>query len=80
MNDVEKTNIERTNSGKRLRRRKRMMSVYIFVVLLLVLTVGLTMCFTFLFNIDKIVVSGESEEYTSLQIVEASEINSGLIL
>ncbi len=77
MNDVEKTNIERTNSGKRLRRRKRMMSVYIFVVLLLVLTVGLTMCFTFLFNIDKIVVSGESEEYTSLQIVEASEINAG---
>lgn len=77
MNDVEKTNIERTNSGKRLRRRKRMMSVYIFVVLLLVVTVGLTMCFTFLFNIDKIVVSGESEEYTSLQIVEASEINAG---
>lgn len=77
MNDVEKTNIERTNSGKRLRRRKRMMGVYVFVVMLLVLTIGITICFTFLFNIDKIVVSGESEEYTSLQIVEASEINAG---
>ncbi len=77
MNDVEKTNIERTNSGKRLRRRKRMMGVYVFVVMLLVLTVGITVCLTFLFNIDKIVVSGESEEYTSLQIVEASEINAG---
>lgn len=77
MNDVEKTNIERTNSGKRLRRRKRMMGVYVFVVMILVLTIGITVCLTFLFNIDKIVVSGESEEYTSLQIVEASEINAG---
>lgn len=77
MNDVEKTNIERTNSGKRLRRRKRMMGVYVFVVILLVFTIGITICFTFLFNIDKIVVSGESEEYTSLQIVEASEVNAG---
>lgn len=77
MNDVEKTSIERTNSGKRLRRRKRMMGVYVFVVIILVVTIFTTMCFTFLFNIDKIVVSGESEEYTSLQIVEASEINAG---
>ncbi len=77
MNDVEKTNIERTNSGKRLRRRKRMMGVYVFVVMILVLTIGITICLTFLFNIDKIIVSGESEEYTSLQIVEASEINAG---
>ncbi len=77
MNDVEKTSIERTNSGKRLRRRKRMMGVYVFVVIVLVVTIFTTMCFTFLFNIDRIVVSGESEEYTSLQIVEASEINAG---
>ena len=66
MNDVEKTNIERKNSGKRMRRRRRMMSVYTVVVILLVLTVGVTMCFTFLFNIDEIVISGESETYTSV--------------
>lgn len=77
MNDVEKTNIERQNSGKRMRRRKRMMSVYVFVVMLLVLTVGVTACFTFLFNIDRIVVSGESENYTCMEIVEASGINAG---
>lgn len=77
MNDVEKTKIERTNSGKRMRRRKRMLTVYAFTVIIIVLTIGITMCFTFLFNIDKIVVSGESEDYTSLQIVEASEINAG---
>lgn len=77
MNDVEKTNIERTNSGKRMRRRKRMMSVYTFIVMVIVVTIGVTMCFTFLFNVDRIVVSGESEDYTSLQIVEASEVNAG---
>lgn len=77
MNDVEKTLIERQNSGKRIRRRKRMMNVYAFTVIVIVLTIGITMCFTFLFNVDKIVVSGESEDYTSLQIVEASEINAG---
>lgn len=77
MNDVEKTNIERKNSGKRMRRRRRMMSVYTVVVILLVLTVGVTMCFTFLFNIDRIVVSGESVTYTSLEIVEASGIHAG---
>lgn len=77
MNDVEKTQIERINSGKRIRRRKRMMNVYVFTVIVIVLTIGITMCFTFLFNVDKIIVSGESEDYTSLQIVEASEINAG---
>ncbi|MBO7395301.1 MAG: FtsQ-type POTRA domain-containing protein [Ruminococcus sp.] len=77
MNDVEKTNIERKNSGKRMRRRRRMMSVYTVVVILLVLTVGVTMCFTFLFNIDEIVISGESETYTYMEIVEASGIHAG---
>ena len=77
MNDVEKTNIESQNSGKRMRRRKRMMSVYTVVVVLLVITVGITMCFTFLFNIDEIVISGESETYTYMEIVEASGIHAG---
>ena len=77
MNDVEKTKIERKNSGKRMRRRKRMMSIYAVIVLLLVLTVGITMCFTFLFNADEIVISGESETYTYMEIVEASGVHAG---
>lgn len=77
MNDVEKTNIERQNSGKRMRRRKRMMSVYIITIVLLVLTIGITMCFTFLFNVDKIVVSGESQTYDYMKIVEVSGIRAG---
>lgn len=60
-----------------MRRRKRMMSLYVFLVMLLVLTVGVTACFTFLFNVDEIVVSGESDSYTYMQIVEASGISAG---
>lgn len=77
MNDVEKTNIERKNSGKRMRRRRRMMSVYAFIVIVLVLTAGVTMCLTFLFNIDEIIVSGESNNYTVVQIAEASKVKAG---
>lgn len=77
MNDVEKTNIERKNSGKRMRRRRRMMSIYAVIVILLVLSAGIVMCFTFLFNADQIVVSGESLTYTSHKIVEASGIKAG---
>ena len=77
MNDIDKTNIERKNSGKRIRRRKRMMSVYVTVVMLLVATLGVTLCFTFLFNVDEIIISGESETYTYMEIVEASGIRAG---
>lgn len=77
MNDVEKTNIERQNSGRRMRRRKRMMSVYVIIVVLFALTAGVTACFTFLFNVDEIIVSGESETYTYTEIVEASGIRAG---
>lgn len=77
MNDVEKTNIERQNSGKRMRRRKRMMSVYVITIIMLVLTIGITMCFTFLFNVDSIVVSGESQTYDYMKIVEHSGIRAG---
>ncbi|MDE6775096.1 MAG: FtsQ-type POTRA domain-containing protein [Ruminococcus sp.] len=77
MNDVEKTNIERKNSGKRMRRRRRMMSIYAVIVIFLVLSAGIVMCFTFLFNADEIIVSGESLTYTSQNIVEASGIKAG---
>lgn len=77
MKDVEKTNVERENSSKRMRRRKRMNSLYGLVVVLLVLTVGITVSYTFLFNISEIRVAGESEEYTAEQIVAASGIKEG---
>ena len=77
MKDVEKTKVERENSSKRMRRRKRMNSLYGLVVILLVLTVGITVSYTFLFNISEIRVAGESEEYTAEQIVAASGINEG---
>ena len=77
MKDVEKTNVNRQNSRKRMRRRKRNMNIYGLVVLLLVITAGITISYTFLFNINEIRVSGESDMYTAEQIVEASGISEG---
>lgn len=77
MKDVEKTNVERQNSRKRIRRRKRMMNVYGLVVALLVITAGVAISYTFLFNIDEIRVSGESDMYTAEEIVLASGIHEG---
>jgi len=65
MKDVEKTNVERNNSSKRMRRRRRKMNLYGLIVILLVATVGITVSYTFLFNINEIRVSGESDEYTA---------------
>lgn len=77
MKDVEKTNVERNNSHKRIRRRRRWNNLYGLAVILLVLTVGLTICCTFLFNISEIRVSGESDIYSAEEIVSASGINQG---
>lgn len=77
MKDVEKTNVERDNSSKRLRRRKRKMNLYGFIVILLVLTAGITVSYTFLFNIEEIRVSGESDLYSAEEIVDASGIMKG---
>ena len=77
MKDVEKTNVERQNSRKRIRRRKRMMNVYGLVVFLLAVTVGITISYTFLFNINEIRVSGQSDMYTAEEIVEHSGIKKG---
>ena len=77
MKDVAKTNVERQNSRKRIRRRKRMMNVYGLVVLLLVLTAGITISYTFLFNINEIRVAGQSDMYSAEEIVAASGINKG---
>ncbi len=77
MKDVEKTNVERNNSSKRMRRRKRKMNLYGLIVILLVLTVGIIISYTFLFNINEIRVSGESDQYTAEEIVIASGISKG---
>ena len=77
MKDVEKTNVERQNSRKRLRRRGRNMNLYGLAVLLLVITAGITISYTFLFNISEIRVSGESDMYTAEEIVDASGIHEG---
>lgn len=77
MVDLEKTNFERENSKKRLRRRKRGMNLYGFIVILLVLTVGITVSYTFLFNISQIYVTGESEIYSGEEVVAASGIKEG---
>lgn len=63
MKDIEKTVIDRNNSGKRNRRRKRNMNLYIAMVIILVIIAGMIMCYTFLFNIENrfvVVVSGDA--------------------
>ncbi len=77
MKDVNKTDVNRDNSSKRMRRRKRKMNLYGLVVFLLVAVAGVTVSYTFLFNIDKIVVMGKSDDYTAEQIVSASGIQKG---
>ncbi len=77
MKDIEKTSVDRVNSRKRIRRRRRFMNVYIVAVLLLVAVIGLAVSYTFLFNISEIKVSGESDMYTAEQIAEASGIKEG---
>ena len=77
MNDVEKTNIKRENSDRRKSRRRRKMSVYVLAVILLVITVEITLCCTFMLNINEIVISGESDTYTPMDIVNASGISIG---
>lgn len=77
MKDVEKTSVERQNSRKRIRRRQRWTNVYGLVVILLVLTAGITISYTFLFNISEIRVAGQSDMYTAEEIVAASGIREG---
>ncbi|HRR76812.1 MAG TPA: FtsQ-type POTRA domain-containing protein [Ruminococcus sp.] len=77
MKDVEKTTVERQNSRKRIRRRRRWNNLYVLAVVLLVVTAGITICHTFLFNLKKIRVSGESDMYSAEEIVQASGIKEG---
>ncbi len=77
MKDVEKTNVERENSRKRMRRRSRKMSIYGFIVAAFVIAGGVAISYTFLFNISEIRVSGESDVYSAEEIVSASGIKEG---
>lgn len=86
MKDVEKTNIERANSGKRMRRRRRNMNLYIAVVLVLVLVAFVAMSYTFLFNIENRVVivvagdPGDTEEEAQRkgdEVAEKSGVKKG---
>jgi len=77
MNDIEKTTIERVNSGKRMRRRRRFMSVYALIVLLLVVFAGVLASRTFLFKVNEIIISGQSDTYTYMEVVNAAGIRAG---
>lgn len=83
MKDVEKTNIERANSGKRMRRRRRSMNFYAALVLIFASAAFAAMSYTFLFNIENIVVvvvSGEDSE-TKEEVQQKGDIvaeNSGI--
>ncbi|MBR6623103.1 MAG: FtsQ-type POTRA domain-containing protein, partial [Ruminococcus sp.] len=53
------------------------MNLYGLAVALIVLTVGITFCYTFLFNLSEIRVSGESDMYSAEEIVAAAGIKKG---
>jgi len=77
MKDVEKVNIDRENSIKRLRRRKRSMGIYGLFVIISVLSIGFALSCTFLFNVNEVVMTGSSDRYSSDDIIEKSEIKGG---
>ena len=61
MKDVEKVNIERENSVKRLRRRKRSMGIYGLLVITAVLGLGITLSCTLLFNLNEVTFLGANQ-------------------
>ncbi len=77
MKDVEKVNIDRENSIKRLRRRKRSMGIYGLFVIIAVLSIGFALSCTFLFNMNEVVMTGSSDRYSADDIIEKSGIKGG---
>ena len=77
MKDIEKTSVDRVNSRKRIRRRRRPVNAYIVIVLVLAAVMGFAASYTFLFDISEIRVSGESDMYSAEEIVEKSGIKRG---
>lgn len=76
MREVVKSNIRRKESSKRTRRRRRNMPVYVFFVFVLVLAIGVTLSVTLFFNINTIMVKGESD-YQNEDIIRISGIEKG---
>ncbi|MGN0676483.1 MAG: cell division protein FtsQ/DivIB [Ruminococcus sp.] len=77
MKDVEKTSIERENSIKRLRRRKRSMGIYGLLVIIAVLGLGITLSCTWLFNLNEVTFLGDSDRYSADDIIEKAELKAG---
>lgn len=77
MKDVEKTNIEREKSIKRLRRRKRSMGIYGLLVIIAVLGIGITLSCTLLFNLSEVTFLGSSDMYDTDFLIETAELKTG---
>lgn len=77
MKDVEKTNIERENSIKRLRRRKRSMGIYGLLVIIAVLGIGITLSCTLLFNLNEVTFLGSSDMYDADFLIETAGLKPG---
>jgi len=73
----DKRKSENRKNGRRMRRRQRMSGYYTLVVVMLVIASVCTVCLTVAFNIKHIIVSGESENYTYMKIVESSGVRVG---
>ena len=76
MQDVVKTNVKRKQSSKRTRRRRRKMSLYFLLVIFLVFGIGIALSMTLFFNVNKVVILGDSE-YSDEDIVAASGVLAG---
>lgn len=77
MQDVEKTEIQRDTSTRRMRRRKRMRPLYGLIVAVLVAGVGVSLSATVFFNISTIEIAGNAPQYTAEDIAQASGVHTG---
>ncbi len=77
MQDVEKTEIQRDTSTRRLRRRNRLRPIYGLLVAALVIGVGIALSMTLFFNIQTIEVAGDAPQYTAEEIAQASGVHTG---
>ena len=77
MRDVEKTNLQHTQSSKRSRRRRRGRGWYILLVLIFTAALIISLSMTVFFNIKTIRVTGNAENYTAENVVLATGITVG---
>ena len=78
MRDIEKTNMAHEANSRRIRRRKRGLSVYVLLVILLAIALIITLSMTLFFNIKNIRVTGDSAViYSPEEIVTAVGVKRG---